>query len=609
MIRQAIADDRARERLWREARAAARVSHPNVCQLYEIAEDEGELYIVMELLEGESLAARIQHQPLSLVEATQTALWMMAALEALHAHDIVHRDLKPSNVFLTPVGVKLLDFGLARPMDGSPGQTEAGLTMPGTIVGTPGYLAPEQLLGQAVDARSDLFAAGAVIYEMLTGQPAFGGQSIPQITHAVVYEQPPALGGSPAIAAVDRIVQRALRKSPDERYQTARAMSVDLRASMLLADSGEVARAVPVRRLLVLPFCVLRPDPDIDFLAFSLSDDLTTTLSERESLVVRSSITAARFAGEQPDLEAIATEANVDVVFTGTLLRAGDQLRVNSQLVEVPAGTVLWSQPSQVPLGDIFTLQDGLTERIVASLSTPLGTRVLQTPAPTPRKAPASPRAYEYYLRANELAQQSSNWSVAKDLYLQCLEEDPEYAPAWARLGRIYRMIAVYTGKNPEEHYERAHEAFTRALEIDPDLSLAHNLYTNNEVEIGKAEDALVRLLNRAQAHATDPELFAGLVQACRYTGLLDASAAAHQRARQLDPAIPTAVAHTYLAPRRREPRTRRSALSPSRCWGGPATRSTCWDGGNDRSRRRSSATSSSPRGRCSRTTVTCVWR
>ena len=170
MIRQANADKRTRERLRREARAAASVSHPNICQLYEVSEEDGELFIVMELLEGESLATRIGRQPLSLSEATEATLSILAALEALHRRGIVHRDLKPSNVFLTPVGLKLLDFGLARPMDSASAQTEARLTLPGTIVGTPHYLAPEQLLDQRVDARSDLFAAGAVIFEMLSGE-------------------------------------------------------------------------------------------------------------------------------------------------------------------------------------------------------------------------------------------------------------------------------------------------------------------------------------------------------------------------------------------------------------------------------------------------------
>ena len=280
-------------------------------------------------------------------------------------------------------------------------------------------------------------------------------------------------------------------------------------------------------------------------MAFSLPDDLTTTLSGIGPLVVRSSVTAARFAGETLDLEAIASKADVDIVLTGTLLRAGDELRVNTQLVETRGGAVLWSQTSQVPLRNVFTLQDELTHRLVESLAEPLS---VHQSKPAQKDVPASAHAYEFYLRANQLSLQASTWSTARDLYLQCLEEDPRFAPAWARLGRIYRVMSLYTGEHPEEDFERAHEAFERALELNPDLSIAHNLYKNHEVELGHTTEALLRLVNRLKQRAGDPDLFAGLVQACRYAGLIDAAVAADGRARRLDPNIRTAVAHARLA-------------------------------------------------------------
>ena len=282
----------------------------------------------------------------------------------------MHRDLKPSNIFLTPHGVKLLDFGLARTTHQE--EVETRLTMAGTVLGTPQYLAPEQISGKPVDARADLFAAGSVLYEMLTGRPAFPGASLPEIVHAIVYEQPPALGGSPAAAAVDRVIHKAIAKRPQDRYASATAMADDLRATKSMVDTGTITSVRPMTRLIVLPFRVLRPDPDIDFLAFSLSDALTTSLSGLDSLVVRSSLAASRFAGESVDLDALATKADVDAVLTGTLLRADDQLRVTAQLVETPNGTVRWSHTTQVTLGDIFQLQDALTKRIVESLSVPL---------------------------------------------------------------------------------------------------------------------------------------------------------------------------------------------------------------------------------------------
>jgi len=546
MIRRGSAGDRADERFWREARAAASVNHPNICQLYEIGEESGELFIAMELLEGESLATRVSRGPLPLPEAAPIALGVLEALEALHTRGFIHRDLKPSNIFLTPTGVKLLDFGLARSLDAD--ETETRLTGAGTLFGTPQYMTPEQVSGQPVDARTDVFAAGTVLCEMLTGHPPFTGAIAPMIFHAILYDQPPALGGSIAVAAVDRVIHKALAKRPQDRYQTAAAMAEDLRAATRHTDT--IGTASPVRamtRLIVLPFRLLRADPDIDFLSFSLSDALTTSLSGLGSLVVRSSLTASRFAGEAPDLDVIAQKADVDVVLAGTLLRAGEQLRVTAQLLEAPNGTVIWSQTSQARVGDIFQLQDELTHRIVESLSIPLSARDQRL---LRHDVPATAKAYEFYLRANQLAYEAKNWTVARDLYLQCLDEDPRYAPAWARLGRIYRVLASYSLGPVEENYQRAQQAFARALEINPDLSIAHNLTTILDVEMGRPKEAMLRLLGQVRQHAGDPELFAGLVQACRYCGLLDAAIVAHEQARRLDPQIRTAVSHAYLMAR-----------------------------------------------------------
>jgi len=543
MIRRDSADPAAADRLRREARIAATVNHPNICQLYDIGGADDELYIAMELLEGEPLSARLTRGPVPLAEAVRIALAALSALDALHSRGLMHRDLKPSNIFLTPHGVKLLDFGLARAIDVNEGETR--ITMPGVLLGTPQYLAPEQLTRKSVDARGDLFAAGAVLYEMLTGEPPFRGASIPEIVHAVVYDHPPALGGSPAVAAVDRIIHRALAKRPEDRYESARAMADELRGAMLLLDSKAVSRPPrPMTRLIVLPFRVLRADADIDFLAFSLSDALTTSLSGLDSMLVRSSLTALRFAGDPVDLDMIAAKADVDTVLTGTLLRAEDQLRVTAQLVEVPDGTVRWSQSMQVRLGDIFGLQDTLTSRIVESLAVPLSARDEQV---LRHDVPATAKAYEFYLRANQIAYQAQNWTVARDLYLQCLAEDPQYAPAWARLGRIHRAIAMYSGDAAGESYALAEDAFRRALALNPDLSIAHNLFTVMEVETGRAREAMLRLLDRARVRAADPELFAGLVQACRYAGLQRPAIAAYEHARRLEPQIRTAVSHAYL--------------------------------------------------------------
>ena len=215
-IRPGHGDGQERERLWREARAAASVNHPNVCQLYEIDEDGDGLFLAMELLDGEPLSARLARGPLLPSEAVQIALAVLSALAALHQKGIVHRDLKPSNIFLAPHGVKLLDFGLARPFNGGCGRTsESDLTLPGVLLGTPHYMAPELIEGRVVDARSDLFVLGIVLYEMLAGKPPFRGDSVFEVARAIVQDEPPALGGSPGIVGLDRIIHRALRKPVD----------------------------------------------------------------------------------------------------------------------------------------------------------------------------------------------------------------------------------------------------------------------------------------------------------------------------------------------------------------------------------------------------------
>jgi serine/threonine protein kinase/tetratricopeptide (TPR) repeat protein len=538
----AASDETARKRFWREARAAASVNHPNICQIHEIGEDAGTLFIAMELLEGESLADRLRGGPLSVPDAIPIALGMLAALSALHGRGVVHRDLKPSNVFLTPHGVKLLDFGLARPEFEPSLAPTIGLTQTGVALGTPRYMAPEQATGDPVDARTDLFAAGAILFEMLAGRTAFGGRTIVDVLHATLHEQPPALTGSPAVAAVDRVIRRALAKRPADRPVSADSMAEELRgiAGAGSTDMPVLARALT--RLVVLPFRALRPDPDTDFLAFSLADAIATSLSGIGSLIVRSSAIAARFAAETPDLKVLAAEADVDRVVMGTLLRSGDQLRVTAQLVEAPGGTLLTSHAIQSSLGDLFRLQDDLARRVVEALSLPLAGTL--TP-PTP-DAPKNARAYEFYLRANELARTYAGLTEARDLYQRALDLDPRFAPAWAHLGRCHRVLGKYVEDVPDSD-AKAEDAFKRAIALDPRLSVAHKFYAQLEADTGQAQHALVRLLGEAARHGNDPELFAGLVHTCRYCGLYEESLRAHLEARRLDPNVTTSVEGTLL--------------------------------------------------------------
>jgi DNA-binding winged helix-turn-helix (wHTH) protein/tetratricopeptide (TPR) repeat protein len=302
--------------------------------------------------------------------------------------------------------------------------------------------------------------------------------------------------------------------------------------------------APKVTRLIVLPFRMLRPDPDTEFLTFSLPDALTASLSGLESLVVRSSVAAARFGADASALDPkkIAADADVDVIVSGTLLRSGDQVRVTSQLTDAGTGTLLWSNTAQSPMSDVFQVQDELTRRIVDSLSLPLTVREQQL---LRRDVPRTAKAYEYYLRGNQLSHDAKQWTVARDLYLRCTEEDPHYAPAWARLGRIYHVTGKYLPAGTAESLDQAEKAFQRALELNPDLTLAHKLFAQVDVDRGRAIEAMARLVERARV--ADPELLAGLVTTCRYCGLLDASVAAHTRAIALEPKLRTSVVHTWF--------------------------------------------------------------
>ena len=535
-------DEAARKRFWLEARAAASVNHPNVCQLYEIGEDDGELFIAMELLEGEALAARLTRGPLTVSETLPIGLGILAALSALHARGVIHRDLKPSNVFLTPHGVKLLDFGLARTTDSDLAQSfgsVTNLTRTGMVVGTPRYMAPEQVMGGAMDGRGDLFAAGAILFEMLAGRPAFEGKNVVEVLHATLHEQPPALTGSPAVAAVDRVIRRALSKKAPDRPESAEAMAEELRGVRGAFADETPALARALKRLVVLPFRILRSDPETDFLAFSLPDAIATSLTRFDSLIVRSNVAAARFDREAPDLKALAVEADVDRVVMGTVLRSGDQLRATAQLVEAPGGTLLTSHTVLSSLGDLFRLQDDIVQRVVAALSLPLGGGSPPTPA-----APQDAHAYELYLRANEMGRAYNELPRARDLYKRCLELDPTFAPAWAQLARCHRVIGKFIDDSMDS-VARAEEALRRALELNPRLSVAHKYYANLEADTGHAQSAMLRLLGEANRHGNDPELFAGLVHACRYCGLYEQSIAAHEEARRLDPNVPTSLEQT----------------------------------------------------------------
>jgi len=537
-----LVDETTRRRMWREARAASAVSHPNICQIFEFGESDGELFLAMELLEGEALSDRLARGPLPPREALEVGIAIAAALDALHRTGVVHRDLKPSNVFLTPHGPKLLDFGLALPVGGV--DAEERLTRTGVFVGTPGFMAPESWSGDEVGPRADLFALGALMIEMISGQPAFQGASPMELLHAVLQEPAPTLTGGPAIEAADRAIQAALAKRPEDRPSDAAEFGRELERALALVDGSESPGALRLRRMLVMPFRLLVRDADLDFLPMGLADALTTSLGSIEGMVLKSSHVGEKYASGEFDPERIAAETGVQHVLTGTVQRAGDRLRVSAQLMSVPDGSVVWSETLDASVGDLFALQDDLARKISHAFA-----RDVASPRRTSIEAdrPASPKAYEYFLRANQMGYNVAKLADARRLYHSAVEEDPAFAPAWARLGRVCRVMAKYGHGEGEPLLKESEAAFRKSLELSPDLALAHNLFAYYEIEeLGQSEAAMVRLLGQARRAHDDPNLFAGLVVACRFCGLLDASIEADRRARRLDPGIPTSVAYTH---------------------------------------------------------------
>jgi DNA-binding winged helix-turn-helix (wHTH) protein/tetratricopeptide (TPR) repeat protein len=315
---------------------------------------------------------------------------------------------------------------------------------------------------------------------------------------------------------------------------------------LLPVEMPPAAAPKAIRSLIVLPFRMLRADPVTDFLAFSLPEALTTSLSGLKSIVVRSSLAASRYGAGTQDLQTIAAEAHVDLIVTGTLLSAGDEIRVTAQLTEAATGTLMCSHSTQTTIGSVFRLQDELTECLVDALSIQLTSREQRI---LRHDVPADPKAYEFYLRGNQFSHDSKQWAAARDLYLRCVEADPCYAPAWARLGRIHHVMAKYLTTGAEEGLKQSESAFRQALDLNPDLAIAHKFYAQLEVDLGRAADAMARLLPRAHG-AADPEIYAALISPLRYCGLLDASVAAYARAVALEPTIRTSVVHTWFLQR-----------------------------------------------------------
>ena len=534
-----------RDRFLREARAAAAVSHPHICQLFDIGEHEGEPFLCMELLDGRSLAERLSGGPMPVPEAATTQLAILSALAALHRRGIVHRDLKPTNIFLTGNGVKLLDFGLARTV-ASMALDETAVTMPGIVMGSPRYMSPEQVRGEDVDPRTDIFAAGLVLFEMLSGRAAFGGTSAVDVLHAVAHDHPPALMGSPAVVDMDRVIQRAVAKAREDRYQNADDMATEVRAALSRSGGAETARAHATKRLVVLPFKVLRPDPEVDFLAFSLPDAITASLSGLDSLTVRSSLAAARFSEGVLDLRAVASELSVEAAITGTLLHAGKNVRVAVQLVEVPSGyRPLVAHRASAARRSVHDPGFGVCRRrgCLRAEADPEGTRgaapgrarQLGGVRTLPARQPAEHDLHAVGARARAVYASRGGRSVVCAGLGAARTRPAQHRQVHAHSGRAAPVPAGGGGFSARVRAQSRVAADAQPL----------HLHGSGDGPCTRRGPAAARPAQ--DALRTIPTFLPAWCRRAATSGMLDASVAAYHRATRLDPGIVTSVAHSFF--------------------------------------------------------------
>jgi len=472
----ALASDPTRlERFATEARAAAALNHPNILSVHDVSA-EGAPFVVFELLEGETLRERAGH--ISPRQAVDYAGQIARGLAAAHDKGVTHRDLKPDNVFVTTDGqVKILDFGLARLAEAPGGSLLSALptreqTAPGTILGTSGYMAPEQVRGLPADHRADIFALGVLLYEMLTGQRAFQRLSTAETQAAVLRDDPPpAPSARPLPPALDRLVRRCLAKRPEDRFQSARDLVFALEAVAPGSDPAAVPAEPSVPSIAVLPFVDMSPGRDQDYFCEGLADELINALTRLQGVRVTARTSSFQFRGAAVDVRTIGERLNVRTVLEGSVRKAGDRLRIMVQLIEAAGGYHLWSERYDRELKDVFAIQDEIAESVARALSIVLSDRERDA---LQRRPTSSLEAYEFYLKGRRsLAHLSADLRFAPPLFRRAIELDPRFALAYAGLAEASFWLYSWWGGHPAD-LRQADEASRRALELAPELAEVH---------------------------------------------------------------------------------------------------------------------------------------
>jgi len=478
-------DPEALARFEREAQSVAALSHPNILAIHDFGRDAGVSYAVMELLQGDSLRERMEQTSLSPRKVVEIARQIAGGLVAAHDRGIVHRDLKPENVFLTREGlVKILDFGLAKQTEMStPGgwQAEAptlGHSHAGMIVGTLGYMSPEQVRGLPVDPRTDIFSLGVVLYEMLSGDRPFQGASSADVIGAILREEPRDISEVERFIppALRRIVNRCLEKNLQERFQTSRDLAfaletiTDVSGEELVSGVTETPPGTDESSssVAVLPFTNMSPDPEQDYFCEGMAEEIINALGRIEGLRVAARSSAFRFTGKAQDIREVGQALNVKTVLEGSVRTAGNRIRVTVQMVDVDNGYQLWSERYDRGMEDVFALQDEISESIVEALQMKLGPGSKEEL----KRPTASLEAYQLYLKGqhNWYKRATGSLQKAAEFFEQAVEKDPSYALAHAGLVATYCSLAFY-GMEPTAARARASAAAEQASSLAPEVA------------------------------------------------------------------------------------------------------------------------------------------